>query len=116
MSKSLKLIGVLSLREQKWPFLPDSAYWEELVRFADCTGVDGDKPVFRGRIRDLAWNASWMSDLPCSQQLTVRALPPCALPAAFLEPGGASMIPPVTKQRGEGKPEPGVNPKNETAS
>ena len=37
MSKSLKLIGVLSLREQKWPFLPDSAYWEELVRFADNT-------------------------------------------------------------------------------
>jgi hypothetical protein len=35
VSKSLKLIGVLSLREQKWPFLPDSAYWEELVRFAD---------------------------------------------------------------------------------
>jgi hypothetical protein len=35
VSKSLKLIGVLSLREQKWPFLPDSACWEELVRFAD---------------------------------------------------------------------------------
>src|ERR1035438_5711976 len=39
-----------------------------------------------------------MSALACSHQLTVRALPPCALPAAFLEPGGASSIPPVTKQ------------------
>jgi hypothetical protein len=39
-----------------------------------------------------------MSALACSQQSTVRALPACALPAAFLEPGGASSIPPVTKQ------------------
>jgi hypothetical protein len=39
-----------------------------------------------------------MSALACSHQLTVRVLPPCALPAAFLEPGAASSIPPVTKQ------------------
>jgi len=51
-----------------------------------------------GRVADHPPAILSMSALACSQQSTVRALPACALPAAFLEPGGASSIPPVTKQ------------------
>jgi hypothetical protein len=39
-----------------------------------------------------------MSALARPQQLTVRALPHCALPAAFLEPGGVRRFSRVTKQ------------------
>ena len=40
----------------------------------------------------------WMSALACSQQLTVRALPRAHCARLSWKPGGASSIPPVTKQ------------------
>ena len=41
----------------------------DYFRLADNSRVVARNP-FRGRIRDVAWNANWMSDLACSRQWT----------------------------------------------